>query len=74
MDTQQIKETLHDIFDKEKHRIVFWHDGEREFAETLPGLGMDDVNVLQLDEHSPLEKLKFSRCLGDGKFYENSFC
>jgi uncharacterized protein (TIGR02687 family) len=55
MDNKQIKEALHDIFDKEKHRIVFWYDGEREFAETLPELGMDGVNVLRLDEYSPLE-------------------
>ncbi|MGM0788379.1 MAG: hypothetical protein ACQETG_11850 [Thermodesulfobacteriota bacterium] len=49
MDNKQIKEALHDIFDKEKHRIVFWYDGEQEFAETLPELGMEDVTVLRLD-------------------------
>ena len=55
MDTQQIKETLHEIFDREKHRIVFWYDGEREFAENLSELDIADVNVLRLDEQSPLE-------------------
>ena len=43
------------IFDKEKHRIVFWYDGGQEFAGTLPELGMEDINVLRLDEYSPLE-------------------
>ncbi|MFP4533976.1 MAG: BREX-1 system phosphatase PglZ type A [Desulfobacterales bacterium] len=55
MDTKQITEALGDIFDREKHRIVFWYDGEREFEEALPELGMEDVCVLRLDECSPLE-------------------
>jgi hypothetical protein len=55
MDNKQIKEALQGIFAKEKHRIVFWYDGEQEFAETLPELGRDDANVLRLDEYSPLE-------------------
>ncbi|MDZ7830724.1 MAG: PglZ domain-containing protein [Desulfobacterales bacterium] len=55
MDTKQITEALGDIFDREKHRIVFWYDGVREFEEALPELGMEDVCVLRLDECSPLE-------------------
>ncbi|MBS3756741.1 MAG: hypothetical protein KGY56_13665 [Desulfobacterales bacterium] len=39
MDTKQVTEALHDIFGREKHRIVFWYDGEQEFSETLPELG-----------------------------------
>ena len=55
MDTKQITAALQDIFDEKKHRIVFWYDGEQEFAEILPELGIDGVHVLRLDEHSPLE-------------------
>jgi hypothetical protein len=55
MDNKQIKEALQGIFAKEKHRIVFWYDGEQEFAEILPELGMYDADVLCLDEYSPLE-------------------
>jgi hypothetical protein len=52
MDNKQIKEALQGIFAKEKHRIVFWYDGEQEFAETLPELGMYDADVLCLDVRS----------------------
>jgi uncharacterized protein (TIGR02687 family) len=56
MDTQRITDALHERFHQDGHRLVFWHDPEREFEESLPGLiaTLDGVHLLRLDEHPSL--------------------
>jgi uncharacterized protein (TIGR02687 family) len=62
MDTRQINETLQRIFDEEGHRIVFWNDPQHEFGSILPGLAIDNVNILRLDEIGALEvKIRIER-------------
>lgn len=39
MNIESVKERLTELFTQ--HRIVFWNDPEREFAEMLPYLGFD---------------------------------
>ncbi len=41
MDIRQIKDSLNSIFSKEKKRIIFWYDAEKEFEEIIPSFEMD---------------------------------
>jgi hypothetical protein len=38
VETKRIRDALADQFAQEGRRIVFWHDPEREFEETLATL------------------------------------
>ena len=69
MDIKQITDTLDRIFQEQKKRIVFWYDGEKEFDDILPSIQIDDVSLLRLDEHSPLElKIKLESEDTEGKY------
>ena len=69
MDIKQITDTLDRIFQEQKKRIVFWYDGEKEFDDILPSIQIDDVSLLRLDEHSPLElKIKLESEDMEGKY------
>ena len=52
MNTAQITETLEKLFNE--HRIVFWNDGDREFAETLSEIVSAETEILRLDETGAL--------------------
>ncbi len=54
-DIQRMNTALNDQFVVDDHRIVFWHDPDREFEETLDTLDLGNVELLRLDEHSALE-------------------
>lgn len=54
MDSQRIEQALKDRFLADGYRVVFWHDPEREFEETVPDLKLDGVSLLRLDEHPAL--------------------
>ena len=54
METERIREALGDQFNTKGHRIVFWHDPDREFEEILDELDLDGVSLLRLDEHPAL--------------------
>ena len=51
MEIKQVRESLLQVFNEEKKRVVFWYDGEREFEETLPSLQLGDgISIVRLDE------------------------
>lgn len=56
MDIQCITDALRERFQQDGHRLVFWHDPERAFEESLPELtqalaqALDGVSLLRLDE------------------------
>jgi uncharacterized protein (TIGR02687 family) len=54
MESQRIYEALWDRFNKEGQRIVFWHDPERAFEDTIATLDLDGVTLLHLDEYPAL--------------------
>jgi uncharacterized protein (TIGR02687 family) len=55
MTDTQLSSALQRIYDEEKHRIVFWYDGEREFEEGVAELCLYGVNVIRLDQIGALE-------------------
>jgi uncharacterized protein (TIGR02687 family) len=55
MDTKQINDILDRHFKEGGQWIVFWNDPEREFANVLPFLLLDDVEIMRLDEIGGLE-------------------
>jgi hypothetical protein len=61
VDTQRITDALCERFDRDGHRLVFWHDPERAFEESLPELiqalaqTLDGLSLLRLDDHPALE-------------------
>ncbi len=65
MKAAQLDQALRDKFERDGHRIVFWHDEEGEFAATV-AQGLDgplsDVAVLDLQQTGPLSaKLRLER-------------
>jgi len=69
MDNLQISESLQRIFKKSKSRIVFWHDAEKEFEETVKVLDLPEVTILRQDEHSALElKIRLELEDTEGKY------
>lgn len=54
MDIKRINNALEEQFSTEGHRIVFWHDPEREFEEILPALDLGEVSLLRLDQQPVL--------------------
>ena len=62
MDMPKITSGLSRLFHEEGNRVVFWHDPDQEFEDSLPSLNLDDVTVLRLDECGALEaKLRIER-------------
>ncbi len=69
MDTNQINDTLKNIFKEKKKRIVFWYDAEQEFEDTLSSIQVDNVSILRIDEHGSLElKIKLEAEDTRGKY------
>ena len=54
MDSKQLSDALDRLF-SEGYRIVFWHDPEREFVNSLPFVMLEGVSVLRLDQVGGLE-------------------
>lgn len=54
MDSKQLTQGLQQAFFAEKHRIVFWYDPEKSFAEVLDKLELPDVQVLNMQDESTL--------------------
>jgi hypothetical protein len=54
VELQRIGHGLERLFQTEGCRVVFWHDPEREFEETLASLDLGGVTLLRLDKHSAL--------------------
>ena len=50
MNTKEITTKLNEIFFEEQHRIVFWHDSEAKFIETISDLSIPDITLLRMDE------------------------
>ena len=55
MDVAQITAALDQVFNDRQVRIVFWNDPDGEFAGSLPGIALEGVEVLKLDEVGALE-------------------
>ena len=55
MDVAQITAALDQVFNDQQVRIVFWNDPDGEFAGSLPGIALEGVEVLKLDEVGALE-------------------
>lgn len=60
MDTRQLTTALDRLYNEEEHRIVFWHDPEREFLDFIdanPSLQFGDtsIHVIRLDTVGALE-------------------
>ena len=69
MDTKQVKDTLNNIFEEKKKRIVFWYDAEQEFEDLLSSIQIDNINILRIDEYGALElKIKLETEDLKGKF------
>lgn len=56
MKADQLEEGLKNKLSK--NRLVFWQDADAEFSEQLSDLSLDNVQILNLDEHSHLEAKK----------------
>lgn len=68
MDSGQINSSLSRLY-ADGARIVFWHDADREFEDTLPSLDLDDVSILRLDECPGLEaKVRLEREDPQGRY------
>ena len=65
MKAAQLDQALRDKFERDEHRVVFWHDEDGEFAAYVEqGLDgpLDDVAVLDLRQTGPLSaKLRLER-------------
>jgi uncharacterized protein (TIGR02687 family) len=69
MNIDQIQDTLKNIFQEKKKRIVFWYDAEQEFEDILSSIQIDDVTILRLDENSSFElKIKLEIEDTNGKY------
>jgi len=70
MDIHRITAALRERFQQDGHRLVFWHDPERAFEESLPELtqalaqALGGVSLLRLDE-SPMLAIKVRLELDD---------
>lgn len=69
MDTKQLNESLAKIYDEERQRIVFWNDPQCEFEGVVDKLGLDDVNIVRLNEVGGLAmKLRLERDDPESRF------
>ena len=68
MDSSKITTGLTRLYD-EGCRIVFWHDPDREFEETLASLSLDEVSLIRLDECGALQaKVRMEQEKPNGRF------
>jgi len=69
MKHNQLVQGLEQAFDQEGHRIVFWYDPDADFRTTLPSLGLDNVQVVDMGSESALGiKLKMELEDTKGKY------
>jgi uncharacterized protein (TIGR02687 family) len=52
MNLDQLRQGLLQAFHSENHRIVFWYDPERSFAEDLKSLDLSGVHVVNMESES----------------------
>lgn len=55
MNTKQLTQGLKQAFFTEGHRIVFWYDPEQAFVDVVGKLGLDDVQLLNMQHASSFE-------------------
>ena len=68
-DLNQIHTALDRLFNEQGHRIVFWHDPDREFLNTLPFVSLEGVTNLRIDKVGALDaKILIERQEADTKF------
>jgi hypothetical protein len=68
-DLNQIHTALDRLFNEQGHRIVFWHDPDREFLNTLPFVSLEGVTNLRIDKVGALDaKIRVERQEADTKF------
>ena len=69
VDTTQIVNGLERLFTKDGHRIVFWHDANKEFAEVISAISLTSVTTIRLDETPALAvKITLERTDPTGKY------
>ena len=69
MDSKQLIQGLKQAFFSEGHRIVFWYDPEQAFVDVVGKLGLDDVQLLNMQQASSLEtKLRLELEDTQGKY------
>jgi uncharacterized protein (TIGR02687 family) len=69
MNTTQLIESLTDIFDNQKERLVFWYDPDQEFSDVVPALALQGVTIIQCDQESLLElKIRLELKDREGRF------
>lgn len=69
MDSKQLLDGLKQAFFTEGHRLVFWHDPDQAFADSLAELDLPDVQILNMQAASTLEvKLKLELEDTQGKY------
>ena len=67
MDIPQIKQTLSRLFFEENNRLIFWHDPDAEFTDSIPEL--DDVVLIRMDQEPALGiKIRIEREQTDQRF------
>ena len=67
MDIPQIKQTLQRLFFEDQHRLIFWHDPEGEFIDSVPELAA--VELIRMDEQPALGiKIRIEREQPQQKF------
>jgi uncharacterized protein (TIGR02687 family) len=55
LDLSQVVKRLDHLFAEDNHRIVFWHDEEREFEPYIGSVTLPGVTFIHLDQHPSLE-------------------
>lgn len=67
MDIPQIKQTLSRLFFEDNNRLIFWHDPDAEFVDSIPEL--DDVLLIRMDQEPALGiKIRIEREQPDQRF------
>ncbi|MCK5355168.1 MAG: BREX-1 system phosphatase PglZ type A, partial [Methyloprofundus sp.] len=67
MDIPQIKQTLSRLFFEDNNRLIFWHDPDAEFVDSIPEL--DDVVLIRMDQEPALGiKIRIEREQADQRF------
>ncbi len=55
MTTQELSQSIKQVFAEENQRLVFWYDTDREFEERLGELDLTDVTLIHLKKSAALE-------------------
>jgi len=67
MDIPQIKQTLSRLFFEENNRLIFWHDPDAEFTDSIPDI--DNVVLIRMDQEPALGiKIRIERKQPDQRF------